>query len=105
MELVWVTLAKIKGPIHHFVDVEFEDIRFLRATALVPDQEVELTIMIHYGTGNFEVSEGSTSIVTGIIREVQDVEPLTQLPPTEPSDFSVMKQEDFYKELKIRGYQ
>lgn len=100
-----MTLANIKGPIHHFVDVEFEDIRFLRATALTPGQEVELTIMIHYGTGNFEVSEGNTSIVTGIIREVQDVEPLTHLPPIEPSDFSVMKQDDFYKELKIRGYQ
>lgn len=105
MELVWVTLAKIKGPIHHFVDVEFEDIRFLRATALTPGQEVELTIMIHYGTGNFEVSEGSASIVTGIIREIQHPEPLTELPPIEQSDLSVMKQEDFYKELRIRGYQ
>lgn len=105
LELVWVTLANIKGPIHHFVDVEFEDIRFLRATALTPGQEVELTIMIHYGTGNFEVSEGSTSIVTGIIREIQDPEPLTELPPIEPSDYSVMKQDDFYKELRIRGYQ
>ncbi len=105
LELVWITLANIKGPIHHFVDVEFEDIRFLRATALTPGQEIELTIMIHYGTGSFEVSEGSTSICTGIIREIQDPEPLTELPRIEPSDYSVMKQEDFYKELRVRGYQ
>lgn len=105
LELVWVTLAKIKGPIHHFVDVEFEDIRFLRATALTPGQEIELTIMIHYGTGNFEVSEGNTSIVTGTIREVQETEPLTELPPIEPNDWPIMKQEDFYKELRVRGYQ
>ncbi|XP_037041706.1 fatty acid synthase-like isoform X2 [Bradysia coprophila] len=105
LELVWVTLAKMKGPIHHFVDVEFEDIRFLRATALTPGQEIELTIMIHYGTGNFEVSEGNTSIVTGTIRELLHPEPLTDLPPIERTDYPMMKSDDFYKELRIRGYQ
>lgn len=95
----------MKGPIHHFVEVEFEDIRFLRATALTSGQEIELTIMIHYGTGSFEVSEGSTSIVTGTIREILQPEPLTELPPVERSDLPILKQEDFYKELRIRGYQ
>lgn len=105
LELVWVTLANVKGPIHHFVDVEFEDVRFLRATALTPGQEVELTIMVHYGTGNFEVSEGNTSICTGIIREIEDPQPLTELPPVGQSDYPMLSQEDFYKELRVRGYQ
>ena len=104
LELVWVTLATMKGPIHHFIDVEFEDIRFQRATAVTLDQDIDLTIMVHYGSGKFEVSEGSTSIVTGVIREVENAPPLTELEPLCNTDYPMMAQDDFYKELSLRGY-
>jgi len=38
------------------VPVEFEDIRFIRATSMPVNGKVDLTVMIHYGTGHFEVS-------------------------------------------------
>lgn len=86
-------------------NVEFEDIQFLRATAIQPNADVELKVVIHYGNGSFEVSEGSNSIMTGVVRQVDDVNAhLTPLPPVENSNFPMLSQEDFYKEMRLRGY-
>lgn len=94
----------MKGPIFFDMNVEFEDIRFLRATSLVAGQEVEFTITIHTGTGRFEITEGATAVVTGFIAEVVNPQPLTNLPPLKESDFPIMQERDFYKELRLRGY-
>lgn len=96
----------MKGTEKLLLNVEFEDIQFLRATTLQPDTDVELTIMIHYGNGSFEVSEGITSIVTGVIRVVTDIDAvLTELPPLDNSSYPMLNKEDFYKELRLRGYE
>lgn len=106
LELVWVTFAMMKGSEYELMNVEFEDIQFLRATALQADMDVELTVMIHYGKGSFEVSEGSTSIVTGFVREVEHKDAtLTELPPLDNSTYPMLNRQDFYKELRLRGYQ
>lgn len=94
----------MKGPIFFDMNVEFEDIRFLRATSLAPGQLVEFTITIHTGTGRFEITEGATAVVTGFIGEVVNPLPLTQLPPLPESQFPIMAEKDFYKELRLRGY-
>lgn len=95
----------MKGSEQSRFNVEFEDVQFLRATALQWDTNVELTVMIHYGNGHFEVSEGSTSIMSGIVREVEDKNAvLTELPPIEDSTYPMLNKEDFYKELRLRGY-
>ncbi|KAG4070516.1 hypothetical protein HA402_012306, partial [Bradysia odoriphaga] len=104
LQLVWETLAMIRGPIFFDVSVEFEDIRFLRATSMAKGQEIELTIMIHTGTGRFEINEGSTAVVTGFITEVAKPLPLTKLRPLPSSQFPLMTERDFYKELRLRGY-
>jgi hypothetical protein len=46
----------MKGPLYFDLEVEFEDVRFLRATALTKGSEVTFVIMIQPGTGRFEVS-------------------------------------------------
>lgn len=94
----------MRGAVHYMMDVEFENIHFHRATALNADVDVELTTMIHYGNGSFEVSEGTTSIVTGRIFAVEKPTALTKLPTAPPSAYPLLHQEDFYKELRIRGY-
>lgn len=94
----------MKGPIFFDMNVEFEDIRFLRATSLAAGQVVEFTITIHTGTGRFEITEGATAVVTGFIAEVVNPLPLTTLPPLKPTEFPVMQERDFYKELRLRGY-
>lgn len=49
--LVWETLAMMEGTFVFDTSVEFEDIKFLRATTLTKGNEIELTIMIQPGTG------------------------------------------------------
>lgn len=104
LQLAWETLALMKGPIYFDMNVEFEDIRFLRATGITKGQPIEFNIMVHTGTGQFEITENSTAVVTGRIVEVEKMGPLTELPPLAPSDFPIMQERDFYKELRLRGY-
>lgn len=95
----------IKGPVYFDVNVEFEDIRFLRATPMAKGETIELNITILRGTGQFSVTDGSTAVVTGIITEVTKVHPLTTLPSPPPeSDYPMLQSHDFYKELRLRGY-
>lgn len=94
----------MKGPIFFDTNVEFEDIRFLRATAMAKNQQIDLNIMVHTGTGQFEITENSTAVVTGKITEVPKMAPFRPLPPLPPSEFPIMQERDFYKELRLRGY-
>lgn len=60
LQYVWETFSLMyHGPSYMDVPVEFEEVKFLRATNMVANQNVDLTVMIHYGTGNFEVREES----------------------------------------------
>lgn len=104
LQLVWETLAMMKGPIFFDTNVEFEDIRFLRATAMAKGQPIEFNIMVHVGTGRFEIVEGATAVVVGTIIEVDDPLPVSKLPPLPSTDFPLMQERDFYKELRLRGY-
>lgn len=94
------------GPIYANVNIEFEDIRFLRATAINPEQEIELLIIIHHGSGRFEISESSTTVVTGIVRKMENpentIKSIQSQHPERPS--IILKNKDFYKELRLRGY-
>lgn len=94
----------MKGPIFFDTNVEFEDIRFLRATAMQKGQLIEFNIMVHTGTGRFEITEGNTAVVTGFITAVENPDPLTVLPPLPNTTFPLMQERDFYKELRLRGY-
>lgn len=103
LHLVWETLGVMKGPQFFDLLVEFEDVKFLRATNIAKDVEIEFTIMIQPGTGRFEITEGSAAVVTGYIREVETAD-LTELPEVEESNAPILPQRDFYKELRLRGY-
>lgn len=94
----------IKGPVFFDVNVEFEDIRFLRATSMANGEEIELFVTILRGTGQFSITDGSTAVVTGVIREVQKVYPLTKLQSPTKSGYPMLQSQDFYKELRLRGY-
>lgn len=67
-------------------------------------QPVEFNIMVHTGTGRFEITENSTAVVTGKITAVEKMAPLTDLGPLPNTDFPIMQERDFYKELRLRGY-
>lgn len=99
---VWDTYAHIRGRFAQDMGIEFEDVKFLRATTISEDTEVELTVIIQPGTGRFEISEGSSTLVTGSVREVQKFN-LTEI-KSQNKDRILLPSRDFYKELRLRGY-
>lgn len=110
LQYVWETLSMMTmGAISQMVNVEFEDVRFLRATTVIPGQKIDLTIMIHYGSGQFEITENGVTVVSGVIRDIEsadpnDVEVRADDFEHEFDAFAVLEKKDFYKELRLRGY-
>lgn len=88
----------------HLADygVEFENVKFLKTKTLEKDQKVELVIVIHSGSGSFEISDGSSTLVTGIIKIVEQTELLELERQDQHSE--ILHNNDFYKELRLRGY-
>ena len=55
LEMVWETLALMKGQIYQEVSIVFENVKFLRATHIPKQGNLNMLIMIHKVTGKFEV--------------------------------------------------
>lgn len=107
LQLVWETHAIMTmGAISSTVCVELEEIRFLRATTISPGQNVDFTVMIHYGSGKFEITENGVSVVTGVVREMQTEKFENDSIEMEESlnNLPILEKKDFYKELRLRGY-
>lgn len=103
LHLVWKFLAMQNNSNVNNTIVEFEDVHFLRATAMPDSQAVDLVIVLQQGTGLFEITENGSSVVTGIVRKLQK--------PFKKIDFElpticcpILDKNSFYHELKIRGY-
>lgn len=88
----------------NIISIEFENIKFLRATSLNPNQSIELTVVIQVGDGHFEITEGRTVIVSGIVRIVENPEPVFEIQPDNQNAFPILNKTNFYKELRLRGY-
>ncbi|KAK0176607.1 hypothetical protein PV328_000726 [Microctonus aethiopoides] len=103
--LAWETLAMIEGELYEGVSVVFRDVKFLRATTIPQQGSLTLSIMVHKGTGRFEVSEGDAAVVTGYIHLTSNPSAEKMNPTLPKSDEEeVVSNKDFYKELKLRGY-
>lgn len=85
------------------VKVVFEDVHFLRATSLVKHQDVLVTISIHRGTGRFEVIEGTSAVVHGFIKQVEEIE-MSVIPELNDEGTFMMKGDEFYKAFRMRGF-
>jgi len=85
-------------------DVEFEDVKFIRACHIQKDQEQSLTVLLHRGTGHFEVSEGTSTLVTGIVRPYSNCKLANIEDEETKEDVLEIESADFYKELRLRGY-
>lgn len=93
------------GQSFNAMDIEFENIRFMRATYLKEsNSSINLTIVINIGSGNFEVTEGITAVVSGTVRYVKESKPITDLSNEPETDYPILNMDDFYKELRLRGY-
>ncbi|XP_055698842.1 fatty acid synthase [Phlebotomus papatasi] len=105
LHLVWETYGMMKGDLFFDMEIEFTDVRFLRATNMTKDTEIEFLIMIQPGTGRFEITEGSSAVVTGLIKQLEPGTSLISFPDPAPSKYPMLQAKDFYKELRLRGYQ
>lgn len=101
--LVWETFGMMMGIHHTKLKVIFEDVKFLRATSLLKNQDVLVTVSIHRGTGRFEIIEGKSAITNGYIKAVESVD-LTEILVEDKSDAITLSEPDFYKEMRLRGY-
>lgn len=91
--------------IFNSLDIEFENVRFLRATSLSTTNIIRLTVVVHIGTGNFEVSENTTAVISGTVRAMKNGEPIKDISQWITSDqTTTLDAKDFYKELRLRGY-
>lgn len=106
MTMAWRTFAKIKNSTFEKTPVVMEDIVFHRATILPKDGSVKFGLNFFDGTGRFEICEGGSLAVSGKIYVPDDVE-LEQL-PLEPLEHDksglLLRTDDIYKELRLRGY-
>lgn len=95
----------IMGMQYDQLDIEFHNVKFLRATSLTSTSAVRLTIVVAIGTGDFEVSEGTTAVMSGNAKAIKNGELVKDLSQWIKSDCnSMMDSKDFYKELRLRGY-
>ncbi|XP_055614202.1 fatty acid synthase-like, partial [Uranotaenia lowii] len=102
LQLVWEYVAMRKGVISQEMPIQFHDVQFHRATTLSANETVEFTLVMQEGSGQFEILEGTTTIVTGRASALVDPKFLSMDPPS--SENTVLEKEDFYKELRLRGY-
>ncbi|XP_070505890.1 fatty acid synthase-like [Chironomus tepperi] len=100
--LVWETFAAMIGVHFEKVKVILEDIHFLRATPLVKNQDVLITISIQRGSGRFEIIEGNSPIVNGYVKQVDDIE-MADITPVEDNVY-IFSGDGFYKEMRLCGF-
>ncbi|XP_059048240.1 fatty acid synthase-like [Achroia grisella] len=107
--LVWETLGMMMGELFTELSVVFENVRFQRATNIPKEGHLEFIVMIQKGSGNFEIVESGASIVTGRVYAKKNVgqtyRALKSPPESSGPNIKHMFTKDFYKELRLRGYQ
>ncbi|XP_046963942.1 fatty acid synthase-like [Vanessa cardui] len=107
--MVWESLAMMMGEMAIEVSVVLENVRFQRATHIPKQGNLDFIVMIHKGSGQFEIVESGASIVTGRIYAQKNVGRDYRVLPAEPESKGPndkhLLTKDFYKELRLRGYQ
>ncbi|XP_055640185.1 fatty acid synthase-like [Toxorhynchites rutilus septentrionalis] len=83
--------------------IEFSEVQFIQAASLTRAQPISLTVMLQKVSGRFEIMDGTTPLVVGYARQLEDS--FTGFPPCEKRESqTTLLTKDFYKELRLRGY-
>lgn len=85
------------------IDIVLEDIKFVRATPLVKDKIVELNVVITRATGKFEIMDGTSLVASGVIKRGESYK-MIDINVEDNPDVVTLQTRDFYKELRLRGY-
>ncbi|KAL0271260.1 UNVERIFIED_CONTAM: hypothetical protein PYX00_008407 [Menopon gallinae] len=107
MTLAWKTFCKLQSKSHLETPVILENVKFQRATIMPKGKgSVKFLVNIFEGSGEFEICEGGSVAVSGIIRIPENIENETlDLPDqAEVQDHLPLTKADVYKDLRLRGY-
>ncbi|KAF2898262.1 hypothetical protein ILUMI_07913 [Ignelater luminosus] len=108
LTLAWKTLAKLRNEDFEKMPVLIEDVQFHRATILPKEGTVKFLVNIFEGSGEFEICESGSVVVSGKISVPEDInKEIIDLPKpfVKPaSDVLSLNKSDIYKELRLRGY-
>ncbi|XP_065214304.1 fatty acid synthase-like [Planococcus citri] len=110
LELVWDVVADMMNKKANELSIVFENIRFERATNIPKQGAVKFCITVHLGEGTFEITESGALVALGNVRipnnishEAFNMEPFED--EISNSQILPLNTKDFYKELRLRGYQ
>lgn len=105
--LVWKVLAGMLLKDLNKLPVVMENIKFKRATVLPESESINFLVNIMQQSGNFEIFEGGSVVVTGRIYVPKNVEKeFSEIEPSEmqKNNYLLMSREDLYKECHLRRY-
>lgn len=111
LTLAWRALSRLKGQLFEQMPVVFQNVTFHRATVLPPAGTITLSVSIMPGTGDFEICEGDSLVVSGIVLSpegtILDRDQYSMVKDIsnkkESTEFILTKAE-IYRDLRLRGY-
>ncbi|XP_063924503.1 fatty acid synthase-like [Zophobas morio] len=108
LNLVWQTYAQSRRLLTTDIPVLFEDCKFIRAVTIPNSGYVKLLVTIQRGTGNFEILEKDSLIVSGRLQICPNASQQQIMLPKFNSfnddKLEVLEQDDIYREFYLRGY-
>ena len=105
--LVWETYVQTHRLLISDVPVLFENCKFIKAVPLPRSGYIKLLIMVQRGTGNFEILEKDSLIVSGRIQLCPNGTQQVTLPNSNllsNNKLEILEQDDIYREFYLRGY-
>ncbi|XP_063914245.1 fatty acid synthase-like [Zophobas morio] len=107
--LIWKTLANLKNKDYLQTPFVLENMEIHRMTIIPKDGSLKFTINILQQSGDFELCEGGSTVVTGKTYVPEDIsKAFANSPSTAPRIEEMelkLNQQDVLKELRLRGYQ
>ncbi|KAG5675346.1 hypothetical protein PVAND_005256 [Polypedilum vanderplanki] len=103
--IIWKLFALMNSTDLNKMKITIKDIELARMTRVLSNEEVIITISVHRGTGNFEISEGNMMVVKGKIFRDDDLVIKRVVPTKLSPDILILPKEDFYRYGRSRGYQ
>lgn len=109
LELVWQLIGQIYGEVFSEFSVVFRNVLYHRATNISKEGTVDFNVSIQQGSGNFEITEGGSVIVSGNVSVPDNIQSemtdkLSLTSASADSEYPNLTQKDIYKEFRIRGY-
>lgn len=100
--LVWQVFAKMFMKSIDQLPIMMQRLSFKRSTVLEPNTDIKLYINILSQTGDFEIFESGSLVVTGNIKVLKDKIKINNKTNEENFDSLILNENDFYKECNLR---